>query len=203
MSSATLITLVGPSGAGKTTLARALQAVGFGRIATTTTRSARSDEVVGRDLHVVSPQRFNQLRSSNSLLAVCDDYSSASYGVQVQHLRAAAATALPQIIIVEPSGIAALESWAAEAGMPFAAVFVTSSVAAVRSRLEARYAHEAERRDERQDRLARALREAEEWRQVYAWDLVADSGNTQQDVEAVLELTTRPSEPTDTFAACA
>lgn len=202
MSNATLIALVGPSGAGKTTLARALQAAGFGRIATTTTRAPRADEVVGRDLHTVTYQRFNQMRTSNSVIAVCE-YSSACYGVQLQHLRVAAATALPQIIIVEPSGIAALKKFAAEADVRFAAVFVTLSSDVVRARLESRYANEEGREEEREDRLARGLAEVNQWRNIYPWDLVVESGDTQLNVEMVYDLITRPVEPADTFAACA
>lgn len=202
MSNATLIALVGPSGAGKTTLARALQAVGFGRIATTTTRQARSDEVAGRDLHTVSFQKFNQLRTSNSVIATVE-YSSASYGVQVQHLRQAAATALPQIIVVEPSGISALKSWAAGAGMRFAAVFVTLSADVVRERLASRYASEEGREEERDDRLARALSEVNQWRDAYAWDLVVESGDTQRDVDSLVEMMTRPEMDDAIVAACA
>jgi len=202
VSSAVLITLVGPSGAGKTTLARALQAAGMGRIPTTTTRPARIDEVSGRDLHVVSIQRFNQLRSSNALIATCD-YSSASYGVQLKHLHAAAATAVPQIIIVEPSGVSPLKSWAADADMRFAAIFVTLSAAAVRARLETRYAGEKGRDRERDDRLARALEEATQWRHAYEWDFIAETGDTRLDAEAILEVVARAAEPGETFAACA
>ncbi len=202
MSNATLIALVGPSGAGKTTLARALQGAGFGRIATTTTRSPRTDEVAGRDLHTVTNQRFNQMRTSSEVIATCE-YSSACYGVQLKHLRASAATALPQIIIVEPSGIAVLKDFATKAEMRFAAVFVTLSADVVRVRLNARYANETGREGERDDRLARALAEVDQWRSVYPWDLVVESGDTQIDTESVYDLITRPVEPIESFAACA
>lgn len=202
MSNASLVALVGPSGAGKTTLARALQAAGCGRIATTTTRPARADEILGRDLHSVPLQQFNQLRTSGRVTATCE-YSSASYGVQIKHLQAAAATALPQIIIVEPSGVSALRKFAEEAGMRFASVFVTLSADVVRTRLEARYANEEDRDVERDDRLVRALAEVNQWRNAYPWDLVVESGDTKLDADAVFDLITRPIEPADSFAACA
>jgi guanylate kinase len=148
MSNAILVALVGPSGAGKTTLARALQAAGFGRIATTTTRAPRADEVVGRDLHTVSLQQFARMRTSSEVIATVE-YSTASYGVQFKHLHAASLTALPQIIIVEPSGIEALKRFASQAKMKFAAVFVTLSPQIVRDRLETRYANEGGRDEER------------------------------------------------------
>jgi len=199
VSNATLITLVGPTAAGKTTLARALQQAGLGRIATTTTRAPRPDEVLGRDLHVVSEQRFNQLRSANALIATCN-YSRASYGTQVRHLRAAAATALPQVIVVEPSGLTPLRSWAEEAGMGFRAVFVTSPVHLVWERLDGRYAQNPQDLTELEDRRRRADQETMQWRQLYAWDWVAENGSTEHEVEAILDLATRPAEPHHTLA---
>jgi guanylate kinase len=203
MSTATLIALVGPSGAGKTTLARALQAAGFGRIATTTTRTARADEVLGRDLNTVSKLKFSQMRTSNEVVATCE-YSSQCYGVQLKHLRAAAATGLPQIIIVEPSGLADLKRFADEAKMHFAAVFVTQSAELVRERLQRRYASEDGRAAEYADRVERAQQEVQQWRDVYAWDLIADSGDVKRDIEGVYDLVTRVSVgQTDSFAVCA
>jgi len=202
VSNATLIALVGPSGAGKTTLARALQALGFGRIPTTTTRSPRADEVVGRDLFSVPAQRFNQMRTSNEVIATVE-YSSASYGVQLKHLRSAAQTALPQIIIVEPSGLQALRAFADHAQMRFLTVFVTLSAEAVSTRLQSRYSKEDGRDDELADRLGRAISEVNQWRTVYPWDLVLESGDVKLDAESVYDLITRPTEPTESFAACA
>lgn len=201
-SESALAALVGPTGAGKTSLARILQWAGVRRIATTTTRAARTGEVPGRDLHVITPARFCALRAANELIAVCE-YSSASYGVQVQHLREAAASALAHVIIVEPSGVPALKSWAFEAGLRFAAVFVTASVDSIQKRLEERYASENGTAKEREDRMRRVQREIHDWPGAYAWDIALDGGEIVRDAQAVLDLIGASTAPVSDAFECA
>jgi guanylate kinase len=174
-----LIAIVGPTGSGKTTVARLLESRGLIRIASTTTRRPRPGEVVGRDLHVTTEAEFQRCLSRGDLIAPVR-YGTTDYGVRRSHLAIAAARNTPSLIIVEPSGLGPLHQWAQEEGVGFFSVFCTATPDALSDRLRHRYARHAHSA-EFSERLACAASESRSWAAMWPYDLIV----TNEDSDAL------------------
>ena len=173
-----LIAVVGPTGSGKTTVARLLEAKGLTRIASITTRRPRPGEVVGRDLHVTTDVEFERLLSRGELIAPVR-YGTTDYGVRRSHLALTAGRNSPCVIIVEPSGLGPLHRWAQEEGVGFYSVFLAVTPEALTDRLQHRYRQT--RSAELSERLAAANSEAQTWVAKWPYDLIV----TNEDSDAL------------------
>lgn len=113
-----IVAIVGPSGVGKTTLARALSNIASARrIVTYTTRSPRPGEVRGKDYHFVNEREFSDL-DRRGVFIETNEFDGARYGVP--------ASALGKdlcIVVVTLSGVMAMRS----AGYDVFMVLVTAS----------------------------------------------------------------------------
>lgn len=88
--------IVAPTGVGKTTIGRGLEAAGFGREARVTTRPMRPGEAEGRDYEFVSEAEFDRLLAAGALFHV-----SAPTPEEVQAQRAEGHRAAVRLATVE------------------------------------------------------------------------------------------------------
>jgi len=173
-----LLVLSGPSGVGKTTLARALLArPGHGRAVTATTRAPRPGEVDGRDYHFLSEEAFRAMLAGGGLLEHARVHGHL-YGTPRAEVERVLAQGLVCLLVIDVQGAATLRA----AGVPALYVFVappseaelvrrlsgrgTDDQETVRRRLEAALREELPRRHEFDavvinDDLGRAVRQIE------------------------------------------
>lgn len=95
------IVLIGKQGSGKTTLAKALERVGFTRVISCTTRPKRSGEVNGVDYCFLTDDAFTAI--ADNLVAVrCYEtaYGEWRYGIDLRDINADG----PTVCILDPDG---------------------------------------------------------------------------------------------------
>jgi guanylate kinase len=151
-----LLVLSGPSGAGKTTLARSLlRDPSFARARTATTRAPRGDERDGVDYDFLSPAAFEEGARRGDFLETAEVYGH-RYGTPRRNLEALVDAGRNAVLVVDVQGARTLR----QLGIPGTFVFVTApSPEALRRRLEARGEDDP---TTIQRRLEAAEREAEE-----------------------------------------
>lgn len=97
----TIVTITGPSCAGKTTLVRRMISSGkFVEIISTTTRQPRPGEVDGVDYHFVTPQEFGKILMVESV-----NFSGCQYGTAKDDVESSLATGRIPVVILEPNGL--------------------------------------------------------------------------------------------------
>jgi guanylate kinase len=98
-----IITLTGPTCAGKSTIEAQLQALGCGRAISHTTRAPRAGEVDGNQYHFVSPQRFDQLDAEGAFVEKVE-FGTNRYGMSKAALDTAYRAGQHVVIVVDPHG---------------------------------------------------------------------------------------------------
>jgi guanylate kinase len=97
-----IITLTGPSCGGKTTLERALQAKGWGRAISHTTREARVGEVNGEDYHFINDCTFDVMVARHDFVEAIH-LGTRRYALSKQCLEAAHEKG-NVVVVVDPHG---------------------------------------------------------------------------------------------------
>lgn len=95
------IVLIGKQGSGKTSLAKALENVGFTRVISCTTRPRRSNEINGVDYSFLTDEAFNAI--AGDLVAVRSYetiYGEWRYGIDLRDINADG----PTVCILDPDG---------------------------------------------------------------------------------------------------
>lgn len=118
-----IITICGPSCAGKSTLEQILKARGFGSVVSTTTRPMRSGEVNGESYHFVSVSDFIDLIQSDGLVEHVK-FGENYYGVSLGEITAHADSSIPKVIVCEPNGFRNIKNFCAKNEIPFFSVFI-------------------------------------------------------------------------------
>lgn len=98
-----IVTITGPSCAGKTTLERKLREVGFAAVVSTTTRDQRFGEVDGETYYFVNRTRFNAMQEAGELVESIE-FGGNLYGVSAVEIQRIAAMNRPIVVVVEPNG---------------------------------------------------------------------------------------------------
>ncbi len=130
-----ILVVTGPSGAGKTTIARRLLAdPGYGRARTATTRAPRGEEQDGRDYDFLSPEAFAAGVARGDFLEHAEVYGR-RYGSPRANVEAVVEAGRNCVLVVDVQGARTLQ----EAGLGAYYVFVTAPDAGeLRRRLERR-----------------------------------------------------------------
>lgn len=130
-----IVTITGPSGAGKTTLVRRLLATTlFSEIVSHTTRPMRSGEVDGVDYHFVSPEVFVTTDFVESV-----KFGDFEYGVSSREALKCQSTGKIPVVIVEPDGAQQVARYCAHLKWGHLAVFISNPAEEILRRLLVRF----------------------------------------------------------------
>jgi len=177
-----LLVLSSPSGAGKTTITRALVARDplLALSVSATTRPKRTGEVDGKDYHFVEPRRFAAMVESGELLEHATVFGH-SYGTPRSPVIAAIEAGRDIITDIDWQGTQQLQ---AKIGADLVSVFVLPpSMAALEARLRARAQDSAE---VVRSRMAKSSEELSHW-DAYDYVLVnEDIEDSVRRVQAIL-----------------
>ena len=168
-----IVTLTGPSCAGKTTLASVLtDRHGFREAISTTTRAKRSGEVEGQAYYFVGDERFNALAREGAFVEQVQ-FGGARYGITRTEIERVGANGTPVVLVVEPGGRAEISRYCERAGWRHRAVFVDAPADQIAARFLARVLQRQQARPHASDitRLAAMLEQEPAWRaEVHALD---------------------------------
>ena len=118
-----IVTLTGPSCAGKSTLEAMLCKRGFERVISTTTRAMRSGEIAGEHYYFVQHDAFEALQSKGELVEWVE-HSGQFYGITRSEIERVAAKRKPIVVVVEPHGKQQIKKYAAKHDWPCCRVFI-------------------------------------------------------------------------------
>lgn len=178
MSKGTLLVLSGPSGVGKTTIARNLGQAGIPRVMTTTTRMPRTGEVNGREYRFLKRPEFEDEIQRGGFL----EWASIDgnlYGTPKERIEQELASRSLILVDIDTQGAATIRKM----GLPALFVFIVPpDMAELRKRLEGR---KTESPEAVQMRLERAEREMG---QKDSYDAVVVNSTVERAVDEILAL---------------
>lgn len=136
-----IITLTGPSCAGKSTLENRLAQLHFSKAVSTTTRPMREGEVDGRDYHFISREGFDrQLKEGRFVEHV--EFGGNHYGLSVEEVESLARLGHPIVVVCEPIGQKQIVAFCKKQSWQCFSVFVNGSMRLIAERFLARFADE-------------------------------------------------------------
>ena len=152
MSKGTLLVLSGPSGVGKTTIAKKLRDAGIPRVMTTTTRAPRAGEENGREYRFLGRPEFEAEIGQSRFLEFAE-IDGNLYGTPKERIEQELASRKLVLVDIDTQGAASIRKM----GLPALFVFIAPpDMAELRKRLEGR---KTETPEAVKVRLARAERE--------------------------------------------
>lgn len=214
-----IVTITGPSSAGKTVLSKELEEHGFEALVSTTTRAPRAGEVDGKDYHFVSKDKFLSMLNNGGLIENVE-YDSNYYGVQASVAEKAFSLGKPAVLVAEPHGCQQIHDLCSERGWTVLRVFVNNPFPVLIDRMLKRFFEDVRDLDPQNPEQAKAFQakvdahgrridkilgqEQEEWvKPAYngsvAYDLIIDefNENKAEVVERVKDLVAKvTAEPT-------
>lgn len=98
-----IVTLTGPSCAGKSTLEKCLVQRGFGSVMSTTTRPMRPGEIDGVHYDFISEEEFKRMAAQDELMESIQ-YGDHFYGATVKNYHLATQGGKTAVVVVEPAG---------------------------------------------------------------------------------------------------
>lgn len=120
-----IVTLTGPSCAGKSTLERMLKRVGFENVISTTTRPMRGGEVEGQSYHFISKSEFKRLEAQGAFVETVY-FNGNYYGISVAEIERVFALGKPVVAVVEPSGLKQIRPFAKDRGWEVFSVWINN-----------------------------------------------------------------------------
>ena len=118
-----VITLTGPTCAGKSTVEAQLQKLGFGRAISHTTRAPRALETNGVAYHFVTDEEYDRLKADGEFIETIE-FGKFKYAMSVTALRAAQAVSKHVAIVVDPEGAWQIYDFCKDNGMPVECVWI-------------------------------------------------------------------------------
>lgn len=134
-----IITLTGPSCAGKTTLEAMLKKEGFVNVISTTTRPPRAGDVDGETYYFVSREAFVAGLNVGDYVEYVS-FGGHFYGVSVKELRRVLAQNKPIVIVCEPVGQRQIQAYCKRAGLDYFSVFLDAQESVMAERFLSRFA---------------------------------------------------------------
>ncbi len=178
MSKGTLLVLSGPSGVGKTTIAKKLREAGIPRMMTTTTRAPRGTEKNGVDYRFLTRAEFETEIKAGAFLEYAE-IDGNLYGTPKERIEQELASRKVVLVDIDTQGAATLRKM----GAPALYVFIAPpDMAELRKRLEGR---KTEKPEAVKMRLARAEREMA---QKDSYDAVVVNTTVERAVDEILAL---------------
>lgn len=121
-----IVTLTGPTCAGKSTIERALQELGCGRAISHTTRPMRVGEVDGREYHFISDEDYDRLKNMGAFVETVE-FGSNRYAMSSEALNESQRNSDIAVIVVEPKGALQIHDYCRRFGIESKAVWVDCS----------------------------------------------------------------------------
>ncbi len=141
MSKKIILTITGPSLAGKSTLEKKLKDRGFVSSISTTTRKPRSGERHGIHYYFVTHEQFEKMLVNKEFVKhVC--YNGDYYGTTCQELERLTSDHKPVVIVVEPVGKNKLWAWCTLNNCHFLSVFLNGQPEDIAARFVYRFIEE-------------------------------------------------------------
>lgn len=136
-----IITLTGPSCAGKTTLEAMLKKEGFVNAISTTSRPQRVGEVDGKTYYFRAPGTFEQM-VREGLMVEHVAFGGHYYGVSVEEVNRILATGKPVVIVCEPVGQLQIKRYCTFHKLAYHSVFICGEESVIAERFLNRFAGE-------------------------------------------------------------
>lgn len=133
-----IVTLTGPSCAGKTTLEKRLKDVGFEQVISTTTRAPRAGEVDGKAYYFISREAFVANRDGGAYVESVE-FNGNFYAVSAEEVKRVAAKGKPIVVIVEPEGLKQIRVYCQNRDWNYFTVFIDNPGNVIGERYLARY----------------------------------------------------------------
>jgi guanylate kinase len=173
-----LLVLSGPSGVGKTTIAKKLKDAGIPRVMTTTTRAPRAGELSGREYRFLTRAEFEAEIGQSRFLEYAE-IDGNLYGTPKERIEQELASRKLVLVDIDTQGAASIRKM----GLPALFVFIAPpDMAELRRRLEGR---KTENPEAVKMRLARAEREMA---QKDSYDAVVVNATVERAVDEILAL---------------
>lgn len=137
----TIITLTGPSCAGKSTLEKLLSAHGMSPLMSTTTRAPRPGEVDGVHYNFMSKSEFRRIREQGGFIEHVE-FGGNYYGLSLKVMNVVAAENKPAVVVVEPDGKDQIVAFGKRHGWDIFTVFVDNPSEVIAKRFLERVAAE-------------------------------------------------------------
>lgn len=118
-----IVTLTGPSCAGKTTLEQRLKDEGFVNIISHTTRTPRAGEEAGKSYYFIDKSEFKRLEAVGFFVESVY-FNGNHYGVSAAEIKRAADQNKPVVVIVEPEGLKQIRAYCNLHGWDVYSVFI-------------------------------------------------------------------------------
>ena len=105
-----IVSLTGPSCAGKTTLERRLKDEGFVQVISHTTRTPRAGEENGKAYYFIDKSEFKRLETTGFFVESVY-FNGNYYGVSAKEIQRVADEGKPIVVIVEPEGLKQIKAY--------------------------------------------------------------------------------------------
>lgn len=136
-----IVTLTGPSCAGKSHLEKMLKAKGFEVAVSSTTRAQREGEVDGESYYFTSKSEFKRLKAQGAFVETVE-FNDNYYGLRRHELERLMCAGKHIVIVCEPHGQKQIAHFCEERGWPVHAVFVDNPTEVIAERFMRRFADE-------------------------------------------------------------
>jgi len=136
-----VVTLTGPSCAGKSTLEKMLKAEGFAALISSTTRAPRPGEEHGKHYYFLTREEFEAKIAAGGFVEHVE-FGGNRYGGEVAEFERQFATGKPVVVVCEPNGRDQIDAYCKRNGWECIKVYVGGRAETIARRFLTRFAEE-------------------------------------------------------------